>query len=403
MRTAHVVPHNRVCPNDLSFIGHGTMSISTTTTSSGTEPSVGQSTHPQNQYYVCLQYQEEPIAWNPYTERGAINEHTAYFGGIFQALEQHFSESGLTFYFTWRLDELPRYGEDVVAVVMGDEWGRYPLYADKVRAVFKMLGTDYPLEVTPFQTPASLAAVTTLKYVRTQMMRLPYLAQAWRDRLRGGTWTGETPVPIFNIPVGYANQEELPLKPFWEREHDLYFSGSVSNKVYPWYTAQHWLRTPKDVARSSMVHAMRELQDDRPDLHIEIDTRSSYVPQSKERGKNVTERSYSEMMMDTRICPVPRGTQLETPRLFEALRYGCVVITEPLPDRWYTRELPAVVVHDWADMPEVVSDLVDDANRLEALHEASLQWWEDMCSEEAVGQYMADQLNGVFDDASTGR
>lgn len=369
-------------------------STSTKARSSKVSTEEEHSATPKNQYYVCLQYEDEPIEWDPYSERGAINEHTAYFGGVFQSLERHLERVGLTVYFTWKLDELPTYGEDVVAVVMGDEWGRYPPYANKVRAVFKMLGTDYPLEVTPFRTPPTLTAVTTLKYMRTQFFRLPFIAREWGHQWTGATWDEEAPVSIFNIPIGYANQEDLPLKPFRERTHDLYFSGSVSNREYSRHSPQHWFRTPKDVARTSMVEAMQTLKEQRSDLTVEIDVRSSYVPQSE--GEAQSERSYSDMMMDTRICPVPRGTQLETPRLFEALRYGCVVVTEPLPDRWYTRGLPCVVVHDWAEMPAVVSDLVDDPDRLEALHRASLNWWDEKCSEDAVGRYMAEQINALM-------
>jgi hypothetical protein len=312
---------------------------------------------------------------------------------VFEALERHLDAEGLTFYFTWHLDHLPRYGDDVVAVVMGDEWGRYPLYTNRVRAVFKMLGTDFPFEATPSRTPFPLTAVTALKYARTQALRLPNRTRAWADRW----WAKATGTPtghVFDIPIGYVKQDPLPLKPLDERAYDLYFSGSVANREFAWHTMQYWLRTPKDVARSDLIDAMRRLRDTRSDLNIEVDPRLSYVPQRRDEDA-APPRSYSEMMMDTRISPVPRGTRLETSRLYEALRYGCVVITEPLPDRWYTRDLPALVVHDWAELPALVADLVRQPDRLRDLHNASLAWWNDVCSEEAVGRYMAEQLNGL--------
>lgn len=362
-------------------------------TASRTTPSAT----PQNEYLVCLQHHDEPIPWNPYTERNTINEHTDYFGGVFQAMERYLEVDGLTICFTWRLDRLPCYGSDVVAVVMGDEWGRYPPYAHRVRAVFKMLGTDYTLEAWPFRTPLSLAAVTAAKYVRTQVFRVPSMLRSARDRLRAA-WM-DPPPTVVNIPVGYADQEALPLKPLDERRYDLYFSGSVANKEFPWYTPQSWLRTPKDVARSHMMNAMRVVADERPDLAVEIDARLSYVPQRRRGGESdVAERSYSEMMMDTRICPVPRGTRIETPRLYEALRNGCIIVTEPLPDRWYTRGVPALVLHDWADLPDLVDDLLAYPERMEALHRDALRWWDTMCSESAVGRYMAEQLNRLCAD-----
>jgi hypothetical protein len=100
-------------------------------------------------------------------------------------------------------------------------------------------------------------------------------------------------------------------------------------------------------------------------------------------------------MMDTRICPVPRGTRLETGRLYEALRYGCVVISEPLPDRWFLQDFPGIILHDWADLPEVVEQLIAQPDRLTALHEAALSCWREQCAEEPVGRYMIEKLTGV--------
>jgi hypothetical protein len=308
-------------------------------------------------------------------------------------MERHLDREGLTIYVTWRTDVLPSYGPDVVAVVMGDEWGRYPLYTNRVRAVFKMLGTDFPFEARPFHTPLQLTAVTALKYLRTQLHRVPNQVQAWRNRWRSGD--GGT-TPIFDVPIGYVNQDDLPLKPLSERQHDLYFSGSVSNAKFSWYSPQYWLRTPKDVARSRLVNAMRQLREDRPDLNILLDVKDAYVPNAETETES-PERSYSKLMMDTRICPVPRGTRLETGRLYEAMRYGCVLVTEPLPNRWFLRGVPAITVHDWHELPELVSNLVADRSLLKRLHRAARAWWTTRCSETAVGRYIAERLESLGD------
>jgi hypothetical protein len=356
-----------------------------------------------NRYFVCPIFKEEPEAWIPST-RNEVLEHKPleYFGGIFEVLERLLGPQGLTFYLTWRVDVLPRYGPDVVAVVMGDEWGRYPLYTNRVRAVFKMMGNDFPLEAHPLRTPLQLTAVTALKYARTQFCRLPYLAQAWRDRSQGPGWTGGTPVPSYDIPIGYVSQDALPIKPLEERSYDLFFSGSLANADYPWYTPQSLVRTPKDVSRERLVRAMRQLQADRPDLNILVDVRDSYVPTHQQKTQEVPEWSYSDRMMNTRICPVPRGTRLETGRLYEALRYGCIPVTEPLPDRWFLNGLPRIEVDDWADMPALVRDLLAQPEHMQALHEAALDWWATKCSEEAIGTFMAEMLAAALTpDGST--
>lgn len=352
----------------------------------------------KNQYYVCPIYEDEAIPWNPYTKGEILTEHTylSYFGGVFAEMERLLDHEGLTVYFTWRTDVLPSYGPDVVAVVVGDEWGQYPLYTNRVRAVFKMMGTDFPFEATPFQTPHQLTAVTALKYLRTQMHRVPHLLQAGWDRRGGPRWAPRTPTPIFDLPIGYVNQDDLPLKPLEDREFDLYFSGSVTNERFRWYSPQYWLSSPKDVARSALCRAMRQIQEDDPDLSVVLDVWDSYIPNAGPYTKPVSDRSYSEMMMDTRICPVPRGTRLETGRLYEAMRYGCVLITEPLPDRWFLRGMPAITLHDWKQLPGIVDELLADPARMNALHKSTRQWWTEKCSETAVGRYMAERLTAVL-------
>lgn len=346
----------------------------------------------RNRYFVCPTYRDAPMPWDPRTKDTDIPfGHLAYLGGLFETMERTTDVRDLTFYVTWRLDVLPTYGPDVVAVVMGDEIGRYPLYTNRVRAVFKMEGTDFPLEANLLHTPPALTAITAVKYARTQALRMPHVLQARRDRTQGPPWTGGAPVPIYDIPIGYIKQDDLPMKPLSERAYDLYFSGSISNKAFRWYTPQYWLRSPKEVARLRMVAAMRALRRHRSDLRIEIDTHDTYVPRAHAATASPA-RSYSEMMMDTRICPVPRGTRLETGRLYEAMRYGCVLVCEPLPDRWFTRDLPAVYLHDWADLPAVVDDLLRHPKRMEALHRQTLAWWRRVCSEEAVARYIAERL-----------
>lgn len=350
----------------------------------------------KNRYYVCPIYSDEPKAWNPRTKDEVLNHSLlAYFGGVFEEMERTLDADELTFYVTWKVDELPSYGSDVVAIVVGDEWGRYPLYTNRVRAVFKMMGTGFPLDANPFHSPVYLTASAALKYARTQLLRLPHLIQARRDRHRGPEWTGGRPVPIFDIPIGYVNQEDLPLKPFHKRRSDVFFSGSLANARYPWYTPQSLLRTPKEVSRRRLVQAMRQLQEERPDLTIDVDVRDAFVPNAV-TTQDGSERSYSEMMMDTRICPIPRGTRLETGRLYEALRYGCVIISEPLPDRWFLAGMPTITVHDWAALPQIVVSLLEQPERLEALHRASLSWWNEKCAEAPVGQFLAEKLNGLL-------
>jgi hypothetical protein len=106
--------------------------------------------------------------------------------------------------------------------------------------------------------------------------------------------------------------------------------------------------------------------------------------------------AYSRKLMDARIALVPRGTTADTARFWQALRYGCVPVVDTVArHRWFYDGAPVVRLRSWNELEEAVVPLLSDGERLQRLHERSLEWWRTRGSEEAVGAYMADRLNGV--------
>lgn len=97
--------------------------------------------------------------------------------------------------------------------------------------------------------------------------------------------------------------------------------------------------------------------------------------------------------MDARICLAPRGTNAETYRFFEGLRYGCVVVTERLPPTGFYAGAPAIVVDRWRELPDLLESLLDAPAELRRRHRRSLAWWRDRCSEAATGALMAERVD----------
>ena len=344
-----------------------------------------------NTYYICLP-NRDPILWRALDPLPEFSGRTLYFSGVLQAMDESLGQGGLTVYLTWDLQALPSYGPDVVAVVLGDEWGRIPSYSDRVLAVFKTFGISFELTGNVFRNPSYLNFVSLVRYLRTQVYRMPGLLRYWA---KSAAMHGSDD-NIFPIPLGYANQEDLPLKPLEQRAYDVYFSGSIDNKRYPAWSPQRWLQTPKSVSRRQMVASLKQLQTTHPELRIELDITSRFTLRLHQQGEwSAERRSYSEELMDTVICVVPRGTTAETCRFYEGLRYGCIMIAEELPSRWFYDGAPVIQVGDWRELEQEVSRIMADADRMHELHEASLGWWREKCSEAAVGDYMAEALKGL--------
>jgi hypothetical protein len=114
------------------------------------------------------------------------------------------------------------------------------------------------------------------------------------------------------------------------------------------------------------------------------------------------ETQYSHRLMNARICLTPRGNFPETFRFFEAARYGCVIICEPIADEWYNRDHPGLVFPGWRGAAERIAELLRSPDELLELHRKSLDWWQTRGCEQALGQFLAQTilaLPGVSTDA----
>ncbi len=328
------------------------------------------------EYFFCNSRAPlEAIPWNINEDGGAEGD---YFGKVFAAMERNLEEKDLIFYLTWSVEGLPSYGANVVACVVGDEECRIPKYSHRVRAVFKCYGTRPTLGCNPLRNPSYLNLLTLAQYTKTMVGRLPGLL----------AYKLKTPPNIYDVPLGYYNQLNLPLRKMELRATDIFFAGNMVFKSYPFWSFRYWLESPKSVARRLMVSSLRRVQKKHPHLKIDL----LVTPNFGSAG-SMDAQDYSEKMMDTKICLVPRGSSFETYRFYEALRYGCIIICEALPSRWFYDSAPVIKLADWGELEAKLDRLVHDSSLIAELHGDSLKWWEDRCSERAVGDYIARKLN----------
>lgn len=140
-----------------------------------------------------------------------------------------------------------------------------------------------------------------------------------------------------------------------------------------------------------MLDNLNKFKQKYPEFNIESFVTSTYGAES---GSDAATQ-YCDKMMNTKICLAPRGTSLETYRFYEAIKYGCIVITEALPSRWFYDGSPAIQVKDWRQLEDVLINLLQNKTLLNETKEKSLHWWETKCSESVVGKYIAEKLNSI--------
>ena len=145
--------------------------------------------------------------------------------------------------------------------------------------------------------------------------------------------------------------------------------------------------SPKQIARRDMVKYTLELKKSNPRFRLD----HRVLQKGSFGGADANDnRTYSERMMDSKICLTPRGTVIDTWRLFEGLKSGCLVICEPLPDDYFYQGAPVIQIDSWDELEKTVAPLLDDDQALQQWSNRSLEFWKNVCGEEAIGRRVAE-------------
>lgn len=304
-----------------------------------------------------------------------------YFVNISKHLVQHGGLVGHTYLVAHNLSRpLPDVDESSIIFITGDEGARLPVAIAGACLILKCYGERprYPDRLR--WTLASLVdrARHTAEWLRWHLAA----------RKLAGAARAELVAKVKPIPMGYCRQEPVEFVPFDERPYFASFSGSIDNQQASRLSRQAIADLPKRDARLRMLKALRRAEVELPSGSLYIRLTDSFAASLDAAGEG-----YAQTLMRTKICVCPRGTRLETFRIFEALRVGCVVISERLPDVWYLRGSPCLQVGAWDELPELLRQLSGDQRRLEDLHERSLAWWSNVCSPASVASSIVNWLS----------
>ena len=327
----------------------------------------------RNEYFICSRT-APPVKIDIGIDRPVEDAEITYFIRGFRLLEQHYHLEDCTVCFAWSsVVALPRLGPDVVAVIYGDEHCRVPAYAGKVRAVIKCHGF-FPV-ARPRLRPLRLAQIEAVEFLRNLALWTP---AGWRWLL-----SREIRRKCTVVPVGYGKPTTIPPVPFTRRRYLTSFIGSVTQPR----GLRRLLGTPKSYCRSALLRQMRILAEQYGPGRVRTG-----VTETFQQSIGSTAEDYFSVMSQSQICVAPRGTAHETLRLFEGLRFGCIVVADRLPRHGFYRDSPILEVRDWSELPPLVHRLQADPDHMLRLSEASLRWWNEVLDERSLARMSADAL-----------
>jgi hypothetical protein len=306
----------------------------------------------------------------------------SFYVDVCRHIETASDIAGLTFYLSSRTPaNLPRYGRDIVLVLLMEERYTHGAYYHRLLAVFRCLPAR-PVYLNGFPTSTkhlTYLAHYSYKYFQYLNSLLVLLRNGKLPHLRRSL------VRTMNVPLGCFTRFEPAAIPMRERDIDYAFLGSLTYYAHEKKWFQGLMETPKEFARRVMCESIREISNGarwRGILHT--------TGAMQESVKN--QAIYAEILPRCKVSLVPRGTCYDTYRFFESLKAGCVVICEHLPRRWFYEGHPGITIDDWRHLPKLLDRVLADTELQERKSREAITFYQDRCSEQAVAKRMVEFL-----------
>lgn len=102
---------------------------------------------------------------------------------------------------------------------------------------------------------------------------------------------------------------------------------------------------------------------------------------------------YAEILADSKIILSPRGFfNTECFRFYEALRQGCIVITEKLPVTDYYHSENYIEVDSWNNIDHLIPTLLGDSDKMEQLSLKGREYYQNVLSPMGVAKYISSKI-----------
>lgn len=251
-----------------------------------------------------------------------------------------------------------RTGNNVILIFLSDEEGKIP--SDICSSFFAILKTYWPIE--------------------------------------------ERRANIISFPIGYSNSSKhLSFIPFEKRMFDVGYAGNFFPNRLDFFrqfsNLKHFPPFPLPTLLLKRIywHVLTRLIRFKPCDYNE------WIPNSRIHfssgfAKGLPRDEYARIISNSRIALCPKGfISTECFRLFETMSLGCVIIASELPPTFWFKGSPIIIQKNWLNIKQTVQNLLADPMHLTTLHNQTLTWWKDVCSDSAAAAHLVKELNQIYD------
>ena len=188
---------------------------------------------------------------------------------------------------------------------------------------------------------------------------------------------------VFPFPLGYNGKLDWPEEINQsEKQISVFFSGNLHKgreNMYDFFSGLRFLPFPMKVRLQNFLGRTFDHWYD-----------GGYIRFTNGFATGLSPSQYLQKIVNAKIALCPPGSvKMETFRHYEALRAGCLVVSEQLPETPFFKNSPIIQTDSWPEAHGRIEHLLENLEEYSDLASKSLQWWEEVLSERAVAKYLS--------------
>lgn len=217
---------------------------------------------------------------------------------------------------------------------------------------------------------------------------------------------------LYSYPLGIPYKiKELPIAPINERVYNVFYSGNLNkNRFNLYYNLVKIKPNLKTILSIPVLYIsslfeynkyLRNFSLRLKSLVFKIKAtdfsslyESSIIKFTRSFEAGLTPDNYAKVLSQSKIVLSPKGFyNTECFRFYEALRQGCIVITEELPITDYYKKEFFIEVKSWKNINFIINSLLKDQQKMYALSNASRKYYMESLSPKGIALYIKDKIN----------
>lgn len=221
----------------------------------------------------------------------------------------------------------------------------------------------------------------------------------------------ETFKNLYSYPLGIPYKiKELPIIPINERKYDIFYSGNLNKNRYNFFSSLVYLKPSLSkliilpvlyiASKFEYNTKLRNTALRLKSLAFKINAtnfdsvfKKSIIKFTRTFEAGFSPEQYAEILSQSKIVLSPKGFfNTECFRFYEALRQGCIVITEKLPETDYYNNKYYIEVESWRNIDKIINSLLDNNEKMEEMSAQSLEYYQKELSPKGVAVYLKNKI-----------